>query len=101
MIKAAALPSRIFPDIVPSSAIIGEITQEAAEALSLPQHIKVVAGGVDISCMTLGARGIEDGRIHNSIGSSSWIAVASKEPLLEIKTRPYVFAHVMPNMFII
>jgi xylulokinase len=99
LIKAAALPIRIFPEIVPSTAIIGEITQEAAEALGLPQHIKVVAGGVDISCMTLGARGIEDGRIHNSIGSSSWIAVASNEPLLEIKTRPYVFAHVMPEMF--
>jgi hypothetical protein len=38
LIKVAALPIRIFPEIVPSSAIIGETTQEAAEALGLPQH---------------------------------------------------------------
>ncbi len=99
MLSASSLPKDIFPDIVPSTEVIGELTPEASEALNLPPHIKVVAGGVDNSCMALGARSFQEGRVYNSLGSSSWIAVASGTPLLDIHTRPYVFTHVIPDMF--
>ena len=49
--------------------------------------------------MALGARCFADGRLYNSLGSSSWIAVSSKEPVLDIETRPYVFTHVIPGLF--
>ena len=99
MISASSLPKDIFPDIVPSTEVIGELTPEASDALNLPAHIKVVAGGVDNSCMALGARSFQEGRVYNSLGSSSWIAVASGIPLLDVQTRPYVFTHVIPDMF--
>ena len=99
MISASGLPKDIFPDIVPSTEVIGELTPEASDALNLPAHIKVVAGGVDNSCMALGARSFQEGRVYNSLGSSSWIAVASGTPLLDAQTRPYVFTHVIPDMF--
>ncbi|HUT25213.1 MAG TPA: FGGY-family carbohydrate kinase [Sumerlaeia bacterium] len=99
LLKAGGLPREIFPDIVPSTEVIGELTPEAAEALGLPRSVKVVAGGVDNSCMALGARNIEEGRVYNSVGSSSWIAVSSKSPLLDDRVRPYVFTHVIPAMF--
>ncbi|MCP4297194.1 MAG: hypothetical protein GY786_16455 [Proteobacteria bacterium] len=35
----------------------------------------------------------------SSLGSSSWIAVSSSKPLLNIDTRPYVFTHVVPDQF--
>ena len=96
---ASGLPQEIFPDIVPSTEVIGELTTGAAEMLELPDGLKVVAGGVDNSCMALGARNIEEGRVYNSLGSSSWIAVSSKKPVLDDLARPYVFAHVIPGMF--
>jgi len=99
MISASGLPRDIFPDIVPSTEVIGELTPEAAEALNLPAHIKVVAGGVDNSCMALGARSFQEGRVYNALGSSSWIAVASGSPLLDVRSRPYVFTHVIPGLF--
>jgi xylulokinase len=99
MIGASGLPKDIFPDIVPSTEVIGELTPEAANALNLPAHIKVVAGGVDNSCMALGARSFQEGRVYNALGSSSWIAVASATPLLDVQTRPYVFTHVIPGLF--
>jgi len=99
MIGASGLPKDIFPDIVPSTEVIGELTPEAANALNLPAHIKVVAGGVDNSCMALGARSFQEGRVYNALGSSSWIAVASATPLLDVRTRPYVFTHVIPGLF--
>ena len=99
LIAAGGLDAGIFPDIVPSTEVIGELTAEAAGALGLPQDVKVVAGGVDNSCMALGARNIEEGRIYTAQGSSSWIAVSSARPLLDENARPYVFTHVMPGMF--
>ena len=99
MIDASGLPKDIFPDIVPSTAMIGELTPEASAALNLPAHLKVVAGGVDNSCMGLGAKSFQEGRVYNALGSSSWIAVASATPLLDVRTRPYVFTHVIPGLF--
>jgi len=99
LIAASDLPRGIFPEIVPSIEAIGDLTAEAAEVLGLPRYLKVVAGGVDNSCMALGARNIAEGRVYNSLGSSSWIAVSSEKPVLDKRARPYVFAHVIPRMF--
>lgn len=99
LIEAANLSRNIFPKIVPSTEVIGTLTAETAQQLQLPQSVRVVAGGVDNSCMALGARAFKQGRAYNSLGSSSWIAVSSSKPLLSDKARPYVFTHVVPDMF--
>ena len=99
LIKESSIPRSFFPDIVPSTEVIGTLTKDAAEALGLPQSVKVVAGGVDNSCMALGARNIKDGRVYNSQGSSSWIAVSTKKPILIQKLRPFVFTSVIPGLF--
>ena len=99
LIAASGLSRDIFPEIVPSTEVIGELTSKAAETLGLPNTVKVVAGGVDNSCMALGARNIKEGRVYNSLGSSSWIPVCSTKPLLDARTKPYVFTHVIPGLF--
>ena len=99
LIEASNLPSSIFPEIVASTEVIGTIKKEIAAEIGLNPSTKVVAGGVDNSCMALGALAYKEGRIYNSLGSSSWIAVSSSEPLLEVNSRPYVFDHVVPGMF--
>lgn len=98
-IEAAGIGQDIFPDVVPSTHIVGELTKEAAEALGLSSSVKVVCGGVDNSCMALGARNIAEGRVYTSVGSSSWIAVSSSTPIVDYRHRPFVFAHVIPGMF--
>ena len=97
--EAAGIPRELFPEIVPSTHVVGELTKEAAGELGLPRKVKVICGGVDNSCMALGARNIAEGRVYTSLGSSSWIAVSSGEPVLDFKTRPFVFTHVVPKMF--
>ncbi len=99
LIEASGLPKEIFPDIKPSAEIIGTLTAKAAQELGLHTNVKVVAGGVDNSCMALGARNIKDGRIYNSQGSSSWIAVTTKTPILDDHFKPFVFTAVMPGLF--
>jgi len=99
LISASGLPEEIFPKIVPSTEVLGTLLPEAAAELGLPDSVKVVAGGVDNSCMALGALAYKEGACYNSMGSSSWIAVSSAEPVLDVETRPYVFTHVVPGMF--
>jgi xylulokinase len=99
LISASGISSKLFPDIVPSTHILGELNKEAANILGLSTRVKVVCGGVDNSCMALGAKNVEEGRVYTSLGSSSWIAVSSEHPILDAETKPYIFAHVIPNMF--
>ncbi len=98
-IEASNLPREIWPDIVPSTDILGTLTPEAAAELGLDARVKVVCGGVDNSCMALGAKNTRDGRVYTSLGSSAWIAVSSNKPVLDKRYKPYVFAHVIPNMY--
>jgi xylulokinase len=99
LLDAAGLPRTLFPDATAASETIGCLTSDAAEELGLSTEVRVVAGGVDNSCMALGARAYRDGDLYNSMGSSSWIAVTDGKPLLDIASRPYVFAHLVPGKF--
>ena len=99
LLDALQLPIGIFPEVVPSTAVIGTLLPEAAQALGLPASVKVVAGGVDNSCMALGAKAFREGRVYNSLGSSCWIAVSSQKPLIDVRSRPYVFAHVAEGYY--
>lgn len=100
LIAAAGFSEGIFAEIVPSTQVLGMLTAAAAGELGLPRSVKVVAGGVDNSCMSLGAGAFREGRAYNALGSSSWIAVSSSEPLLEAVKRPYVFDHVVPGQYV-
>ena len=100
LISASGISPELFPRIVPSTEILGTLTKMAAQELGLDQAVKVVAGGVDNSCMALGAGAFRNGRIYNSLGSSSWIAVSSDHPVLDTVGRPYVFDHVVPGQYV-
>mgnify|MGYP001624019006 FL=1 len=98
-LEAAGIVQKIFPPIVPSHQIIGHITPEASKEIGLSEKTLVACGGVDNACMALGAVGPEDGKIYTSLGSSSWVPVNSRTPILDFAKKPYVFAHIQENMF--
>ncbi|MFH2133069.1 MAG: FGGY-family carbohydrate kinase [bacterium] len=100
LLSASGISGDILATIVPSTEILGTLTPEAATQLGLQPSTKVVAGGVDNSCMSLGAGAYREGRAYNSLGTSSWIAVSSATPLLDIVKRPYVFDHVVPDQYV-
>ncbi len=77
ILAAAGLDRSLFPKILSSTEVIGEVRPEIAARLGLPPKVRVVAGGVDNSCMALGARTFREGDIYSSMGSSSWLTIAS------------------------
>lgn len=97
--EAAGIRKEIFPDIHPSDSIIGTVTKEASRLTGLAEGTPVACGAVDNTCMALGARGLEEGVAYTSLGSSSWIAVTSSKPILDPKTRPFVFAHAQKGYY--
>lgn len=98
-IQASGIRPEMLPEILDSDALVGTITPEAALETGLPEHVQVICGGVDNSCMALGSKGIKPSRIYTSLGSSSWIALISDNPVLDYEKKPYVFAHVIKGMY--
>ena len=75
--RPAVSPAELWPEIVPSTQILGQLTAGCCRhAGSCATRTKVVCGGVDNSCMALGAKNIRAGRVYTSLGSSAWIAVS-------------------------
>lgn len=101
IIGAADLDLSLFPDIAESTDVIGEVTKEAAEATGLRPGTKVVIGGGDGPMAALGAGVIDAASgAYACLGSSSWVSVASDEPLLDPKMRSMTFNHVIPGKFV-
>ena len=97
--EAAGVPASVFPEIIPSDAVVGCVTPGAALETGLAAGTPVACGGVDNMCMALGATGLSEGSLYLSLGSSAWIAVTSREPVTDVRTRPFVFAHAVPRTY--
>jgi len=89
-----------LPPLRRSVDVIGKVTKEAAQELGLVEGIPVVSGSGDVSATAAGSGAVVEGRIYNYIGTSSWVAVSSKQPLLLNDIKPYVFCHCVPGMYV-
>jgi xylulokinase len=99
LIDAMKLPKDIFPEVIPSTGIVGKIKPEVADEIGLSRNLLVVSGGVDNSCMALGAKAFKEGRVYNSLGSSSWIAVSSKKTSFRCKSTPICICTCSSRLF--
>lgn len=97
---AAGIDLDKLPQIYPSHAIIGYVTETAAEMLGIAPGVPVAAGGVDNACMTLGAGCFENGDVYASLGSSAWVTASVETPVVDYKSRIYTFAHCVPGQYL-
>ena len=89
----------LLPDLHPSATVIGGVTSEAAKATGLKVGTPVVIGGGDGACATVGAGSIKAGDVYNYIGSSSWVALSTNQPVLDPQQRTFNFCHLDPNLY--
>ncbi|HEY5562969.1 MAG TPA: xylulokinase [Clostridiaceae bacterium] len=89
----------LMPEAHPSTDIAGGLLKQASLALGLLEGTPVVIGGGDGSCAAVGAGVVEEGRTYNVIGSSSWIAIASKEPIYDKDMRTFNWVHLDPELY--
>jgi xylulokinase len=101
LLDAADIGPERFPEVVPSTTVVGGVTDEAARHTGLLPGTPVVIGGGDGPCGATGAGriGPEDGA-YCYLGSSSWISLAADQPLLDPAMRSMTFNHVVPDRFV-
>jgi xylulokinase len=101
LIEAANLTPSLFPEIVPSTAVVGKVTAAAAAQCGLLAGTQVVMGGGDgpMAALGTGIVGPESGA-YAYLGSSSWVSVASHAPLHDPAMRSMTFNHVVPERYV-
>jgi xylulokinase len=98
LLGALGLPRAIFPDACPSTTVVGQVTRAAADLTGLMTGTPVVIGGGDGACATVGSGAVGEGDAYTYIGSSSWMAMSLREPLLDPLQRLVTFAHLDPAL---
>jgi xylulokinase len=101
LIAAADLERALFPEVVPSTTVVGTVTPTAAEATGLLSGTPVVLGGGDGPMAALGV-GIVDAAsgAYTYLGSSSWVSLAADAPLHDPEMRTMTFNHVIPDRYV-
>lgn len=101
VLDAAGLDAALFPPILASTDVLGEVTAEAAAECGLRPGTAVVVGGGDGPMAAVGA-GVttpEDGA-YACLGTSSWISLTATEPLYDPAMATMTFDHVRPGHFV-
>lgn len=86
ILKAAGIPRRLMPDLVPSGTLIGRVTPEAAARTGLAVGTPVVTGGHDHICGALAAGVLAPGSVLDSTGSAEALLVGLESPAMSPTT---------------
>lgn len=93
------LSADLVPDILPCHGVAGTVTEEAARATGLVPGIKVVAGGLDAACGTLGAGVIKKGQTQEQGGQAGGMSICLEEALAHPKL--ILSPHVVPGKWLL
>jgi xylulokinase len=91
LLSAVGLNRSMLPEIVPSFAVTGELTSDAAKDLGLPAGIPVVAGGGDAPCGALGAGVVEPTSLLLTISTGAQALVPADSPEIDRSGRMHTF----------
>lgn len=97
--KELGLSVDLVPDLYPCHGVIGEVTEKAAKETGLAVGTKVVAGGLDAACGTLGAGVYKKGQTQEQGGQAGGMSIciekASAHPKLILSP------HVVPDLWLL
>ena len=99
MLEAAGLDRSILPELHESTDVVGHVLASVADEVGVAAGTPVVIGGGDGCCAAAGAGVVREGSAYNYLGSSSWIAIASKQPIYDPSLRTFTWAHMMRGMY--
>jgi xylulokinase len=99
MLDAAGLSPSLLPDLYESTAVVGKVTAAAAATSGLVEGTPVAIGGGDGACATCGAGVIAEGDAYICLGTSAWMATASRTPLFDPRQRTFTFCHFARGLY--
>jgi xylulokinase len=78
LLHAAATRRELLPEIRPSEAVIGTVTDEAATHTGLPAGIPVAAGAGDVAALALGTGAIDVGTYAITLGTAGHVVSVAR-----------------------
>ncbi len=99
MLEASQVDARQLMQVRASTDVVGEVTTQAAEQCGLAAGTPVVIGGGDGVCASAGAGVVAEGSAYNYIGSSSWIALCTPNPIFDPQFKTFTYSHLVPGMY--
>jgi xylulokinase len=97
MLHACDLSPKILPEALPSTAVVGAITAEAARNTGLAAGTPVVTGAADNACAAVGAGIIAPGDMLTSLGTSGTVVAPVATPHIDPRGRLHTFCHAVPD----
>jgi xylulokinase len=74
LLRYAGLRREQFPDLYPSTAILGAVLPTVADEWGLPREAQVVTGTPDLHATAIGSGGLSDFQTHMALSTSAWIS---------------------------
>ncbi len=90
VLEKLELDKEKFPPLIAPGTIIGNISQLASRALSLPTKAKVIAGGPDFLISILGSAAVHPGTVCDRSGTSEGINVCSRVTVEDERLMSYL-----------
>lgn len=93
------IPSRIYPKLVRSTDLVGNLNRSLSADLGLKREVKVFSGGADNACSALGAGIVIENRGMVSIGTSGVCLAYEGTKIKNYKGELHYFNHVLPGTY--
>lgn len=97
ILQGLGIREEIFPECLPSTAVIGHVCAEAARDTGLSEKTLVVNGGADQCMQSIGNAVVDEGVFATNIGTSSLTTTPSRKPYYDTQLRTHTFAHAIPG----
>jgi xylulokinase len=101
IIRRLDLPESLFPDVLESSHIAGELSRSAARELGLSRGIPVAAGCADQAAQAVGNGLVDEGNGSVTLGSGGQIFIPIERPVRNDALNLHVFCHAPENRWYI
>lgn len=99
ILSELGIPSDLFPEIKHSTYVVGELGAKEAKEVGLAQGTRVVLGGGDGPCATVGSGCVSEGDVYVYVGTSSWISASTSKHLKDPKMRFFNMWHLDKDLF--
>lgn len=97
MLEKLGIDPAILPECLPSTAVVGHITAEAARQTGLSEETLIVNGGGDSFMQAVGNGIIREGVFASNIGTAGQVSTTIGAPEYDAQLRTSTFTHVLPG----
>lgn len=95
------LPVSMWPELIPSGTVIGELIPDAAQQLGLNAGTPVITGGGDQQCSTVGLGVLKQGVAKVTTGTGTFVVTPVEKDTRDPMGILFCHPHVLPNQWVL